>query len=117
MCKCKCSGEIKFIIFAACSILSTKIITPLLFKLFSIIFFFGRSFLIFVIEFITFDEKFLLSVIKMDCAFSSCSAWAIKSDATQSGSFLLLATTIISDGPASRSIPTFPYNCFFASAT
>ena len=117
MCKCKCSGAIKFIISTASSILSTKTMVPLFLKLFSIIFFFGKSFLIFFIEFKTLVAKFLSSVIKIDCAFSSCSAWAIKSEATQSGLFLLLATTIISDGPASKSIPTFPYNCFLASAT
>ena len=90
---------------------------PLLNKLFSIIFFFDKSFLIFLIELKTLVAKSLVSVIKIDCAFSSCSAWAIRSEATQSGLLSLFATTIISDGPASKSIPTFPYNCFLASAT
>ena len=58
----------------ASSILSTIAIIPLLFKLFSIIFFFDKSFLIFLIELKTLVAKSLLSVIKIDCAFSSCSA-------------------------------------------
>ena len=42
---------------------------------------------------------------------------AIKSAATHSGLLFSSATTTISDGPATRSIPTFPKTCFLAAAT
>ena len=47
----------------------------------------------------------------------SCSAWAIKSEAIQSGFENLSATMLTSDGPATISIPTSPNTSFFAEAT
>ena len=70
-----------------------------------------------LIEDSTLLPKSLLSVINIDWAFSSCSAWAIKSEATHFGSFLESATTTISEGPAIKSMPTSPKTCFLAAAT
>ena len=73
---------------------------PYVLRLFLIVFFFGKLVIKSLIEDNTLFAKFLLSVINIDWAFSSCSAWAIKSDATHFGSFLESATTTISEGPA-----------------
>ena len=96
---------------------STKIINPYVSRLFLIVFFFGKLEINTLIEDNTLFAKLLLSVINIDWAFSSCSAWAIKSDATHFGSFLESATTTISEGPAIKSMPTSPKTCFLALAT
>ena len=57
------------------------------------------------------------SVINIDCAFASCSAWLNKSKAIQLGSFSASAITNISEGPAIISMPTFPNTRRFAAAT
>lgn len=46
-----------------------------------------------------------------------CSAWLSRSTATMNASAVSSATTRISVGPATRSIPTSPYSWRFASAT
>ena len=54
---------------------------------------------------------------RMACASSSCSACEKRSIAIQSGLFVPSATTRISDGPATMSIPTTPNTRRFAAAT
>ena len=53
----------------------------------------------------------------MHWEFISCSAWANKSAATQFTLENLSATTVISDGPATISIPTSPKTSFLAAET
>ena len=65
----------------------------------------------------TISAKEVSSVMRIDCAASSCSAWASKSMATQSGLLCLSANINISEGPAMESIPTFPKTCLLAVAT
>lgn len=55
--------------------------------------------------------------IRTACASSSCSACASRSLASQCGLTLPSLTITISDGPASRSMPTAPYSCRLASVT
>ena len=71
----------------------------------------------FSIDALTASATLSLCVNKIDCAISSCSAWANKSIATQSGSTESSAITNTSDGPAIISMPTRPNTCFFAVAT
>ena len=65
----------------------------------------------------TLPAKAASSVIRIDCAASSCSACESRSAAIQAGSFSLSAITRISDGPAMRSMPTWPNTIFLAAAT
>jgi hypothetical protein len=48
------------------------------------------------------------SVIRIDCAAASCSAWASRSAAIQSGLAVWSAMISTSDGPAIMSMPTWP---------
>jgi hypothetical protein len=56
----------------------------------------------------TMSANFASSVIRIDCAAGSCSAWLSRSAAIHCGSFFASAITRISDGPATMSIPTTP---------
>ncbi len=56
-------------------------------------------------------------VTRIDCAISSCSACEKRSIATQSGFAVASATTRISDGPATMSMPTRPNTRRLAAAT
>ena len=55
-------------------------------------FFFCKSFSCFFKEELTSFIKFISSVTRIDWAYISCSAWAIKSAATKFGSAVLSAT-------------------------
>ncbi len=57
------------------------------------------------------------SVIRMDCAKTSCSACAKRSAATQSGLAVSSASTRTSEGPAIMSMPTVPNTRRLAAAT
>ena len=92
-------------------------INPLLYQELEAICFLGNVSSNLTIWYSTFLANFSSLVIKIDWAFSSCSAWDNKSIAIHSGLFLLSATIKTSEGPATESIPTLPNNCLLASAT
>ena len=57
------------------------------------------------------------SVTSTAAASGSCSAWLIRSAATITGSAVASATTMISVGPASASMPMTPLSRRLAAAT
>ena len=58
-----------------------------------------------------------LSVIRIDCALTSCSACAKRSAAIQPALPVSSAMTSTSDGPAIMSMPTLPNTSRLAAAT
>ncbi len=57
------------------------------------------------------------SVTSTEPAIGSCSAWLIRSAATNAGSAVSSASTAISVGPASESMPTMPRSSRLAATT
>ena len=63
------------------------------------------------------SASFRLLVTKTAGELYPCSAWPSKSVAHNSASTVSSAITMVSVGPANKSIPTRPNNCLLASAT
>ena len=114
---CKCSGINWFIRFSASESLSIFTINPLDTRDSVIILDLDRVSIFLAINDLTSLISSSEVEIKMEDASESCSACAIRSHATVSGSEVSLHKITISEGPAIESIPTSPKSCFFASAT
>ena len=65
----------------------------------------------------TSSARVLLSVIRIDCALTSCSACAKRSAAIQPALPVASAITSTSEGPAIMSMPTLPNTSRLAAAT